>query len=301
MSGKELLQSNSLFARIQMAYEETESAGTEIALPVYEKIWWALSHLVFPEGKCTRKFPCYLRDDGLVYEEITDVYDIMHTGEYILHECLGSSPLEEYAFVYYNNSPYWDYTIMEARIDNYILTSIGLNPEKECYCGINEVVEVAEDFELNSFTEDFFDSFFEYAAVELMDVKDCSPFEYFVIGDGETAQDCVMFKSYLLPYYLKLDKSKIKKSHKKYVNILEKGISIMQNVFNGGAITIMEPELEAAYFVSFCGCCYQYSYRCTPFDLKYAVLLAGKIIDDAIILLNKYYHFVPEEMIKGGS
>jgi len=258
-------------------------SDASLGLAVYEKICWALADKVFPEEKLNVG-GAILRGDGCVYHE-SDSYDVSSTGEYISHEGLSYSELYDSMFVYYRSSPYWDIELERTMISDFILDECGFDKEDE------------DTWDLDILIREIYGDFFEDACIDVMHLKGCNPLNYFENEDMEEEDECLCIKSYLLPYYHEMvNKKQVLKEHFSLIQMVEKGIHILQELFGANFIFIMEQGLKASYFISFSGISNaMWSYPNGTLAMKREVLLAGMVIDQAIFELDRYYHFLPEE------
>lgn len=295
-------KTHNLFRMLEEEYAGEHIFDQSIGLAVYEKICWALSKKIFPDSKKNNDSGCILRKDGCIYENLTDEYDILQTGELITHEGIMGSLLSNTLFTYYNDSPFWDVFMVNASIDNMDLMMLGYEDVEDSVYDISDLQD-NDSYDFVELMEQLFfykDScFFERASLDVMDAKNASPLDYFTVGENEASDECVALRSFLLPHYLKIDKSRIHKEHLPLVAIVEHMISVLSDLFGTGSVRILEPELEASYFVCFSGItnasfCFPYG----TYALKKEVLLAGMLLDEALLSLNTHYHFLPEAVLK---
>lgn len=275
-----------LFDILTQSREELVRRGCsfDLAMAVYEKLWWALSNSIFPKEMQKVCFPYIMKENGLVFESENSEEDVEDCGEVEYHSMLIYSEAFGYCLTYYQNSPYWNVEMHEGRID-------GIYAEK-----LNE--EEKKDYV--PLTQLKFGDFFEEKALELFRVGAASsPMEYFYTENyEEPVHSCVVFKSYLLPYYIALDQEMLKKDHPELRLLVERAIKVLANSLAGRCqSSILKKGYEASYFILFDG----YDFYGPTDGATYigkALILAGKMIDDAIHELDSYYRFLPEKLRK---
>lgn len=293
-----LEQCYSTFKELKELSIYINSGYEEVGLPIYEKIYWALSHKILPSdaldnGGDGRAYPCYRRCDGLIYEADTDESDISATGEYIRKGRLIGSDLLITLFHYYNKSPYWYVFTRDATIEPGELCELD---EKEKADAVLVTRELFYDAKVGEcvYEDECLDKFRELAY---------APANYFIESEEvgcDISDDCMVLKSYLLPHYFKLDKKAVMAEHEPYKQMVEEGIQTLKETFCG--IFVLEPNLKASYFTFFDGSSEsQYAYPVSVGSISKAVMLAGMLIDMAILKLDEYYNILPDSLKQGGG
>lgn len=273
-----------MFYALADADESLNGDGCDFlsALAVYEKLWWALA--VKAMGSKT-SYPFIMKEDGRVYQLESDTYTAEENGEVMMHETLAGSDVDSYICRYYLDSPYWDYDCRYAAVYDCELDALS--------------EEEKEDFAV--LTEYLYEDFFEDKALDMFRTQVAmAPVEYFSLGDAE-AMSCLCLKSYLLPHYLTLDNKRkvVMQEHPKLYGLIEKAISVLSHCLAGGSQTILEKDMEASYFICFDDFCGAYGYGRRGEGTAYVnkgLLMAGMILDEALMELDSYYHFLPDEL-----
>ena len=210
---------------------------------------------------------------------------MVKSGDIILHEDFMQSYLSDALLSYYRKSLYWDVELLAADFTNYGYSSDdsdALSDEEE----VLRTIFVAD-------TDNR--CFFEDRCIEKFFSKTGLPTMYFVDGEQESCDNCLALKSYLLPYYLRLDKKEVLIEHALYVDMIEEAINVLGDVFDTGAIRVMEKELDASYFVCFDNqgsCAYVFPYG--TYAVNVLLMLAGMVIDKTILYLDEWYHMIPD-------
>jgi len=287
-----LLHDSELLTQLGEIGDDASDGASQLFLPVYEKLFWGLSTKVMPEVRHCGA-PCFLKADGRVYEELSDETDVLESGKFISHECLDASTLRNTLLGYYEQSPYWDT----------FLRSTGVNEDEAKELELTEDSSV-DDAPFETAMEELFCGFFEKGAVDLMDALGHSPLTYFELDGscGCTEDECYVLKSILLPQYLKHEHLFGTEEDKEIVRMIERSISLLSDMFHGGSIRILEKYLEYGYFIQFCKISdARWVFPYGLYNMRKTVMVAGRIIDNGILLLDEKYHFLNDKIRTGGG
>lgn len=243
-------------------------------IAIYEKIWWATVCKVFP----TEKFdiPCYMRDDFRIYEDESSKC-CLDECDFVEHEMFVYSEVYKFVSAYYMSSPYWNIDCREAYLDESEYKELTDKQREDCVY----------------ITQQEYGDFFESKCMEFFKLEAAvSPVMLFA-PDDEFHESCMVLKSYLLPYYLKL-RDKIMREYPEIYMRVEEAIETISNSLQGGCQRILEEDFEASYFILYDG--YGNNYYVEMSTASKGLILAGKVIDDSICELDSFYHFLPEHL-----
>lgn len=285
---------------------EDSISSAEYGLAIFEKLCWSIMHSIYP-GKFNKVVsPCVLRADGCIYKSESDTASISLTGEFISHEMFSNSTLTETVFAYYKQSPYWDCDYSDAVLSRESLEFMGLCEKEDDLPPVASDFEGHEEWNLHDVMEDVFldkdrKPFFEKAAVDIMDAFALNPMDYFMVDYESEWGEYIVFRSKLLPHYLRFLDSKpsLEEEDGQCTLMVEDAVSLLKDFLGKGSMTVMEPNLEYSYFLSFTEIgCGGYVFPYGTYSLKKELMIAGEVIDRGILLLNKKYSFLPEDLFK---
>lgn len=246
-----------------------------------EKLIFALACLLFPSRAEKNDVPCFLSDEyGLCEEEGLPVensenFSFRHKLTWSDTWCL---------LGYYYDSPYWELVLREmSRYEGEIPEEVS-GKEEEAICSL---LLVNKD-----------ESILEKGAAKILN-EDHNLLSRFPKEDEvDYVDDIIVLRSALLPYFYK-SKALFQK-HRDIIHMVGRAADDLLYCFGENAICLDGQELQYVYFVmSDNSSAVNFGY-CPGGLLSFnkQIMLAGKVIDDAILYLDTIYHFLPEEIKK---
>ena len=192
-----------------------------------------------------------------------------------------SSSICSFLLPYYEKSPYWEVSYIELYKDDY---------------------EYDKDKQVTQHLEKYSDCF-EGKLMDSLDEKTVKEhplygfYELFDTSDNGVVDCGILLSSRLLPSYKKKERM-LKRKYPQICAMIKRAEECMKHWMAGPSITIWEPEFEKAYYFGCDGSSdyHLYGYAGGMMSSDISILVAGELIDTAILFLNEKEAILPWEV-----
>ena len=272
---KRIEQLSSWFEQLSAFDWNRPDTSEYIKVALYIKRLCVLACIICPEKMKSRVSDYYVGENGEIYAS-NGVIDIE---EDIIYEYMASqSNVIDYLLIYYMKNPFW-----EIGFDNLAFDEL----DDESKMSLLDFCKKREGM-------------FESRLISTLEVceEDHPLKDYhnlFTEPDGCVADDCVILKSKLIPYFKRAEEH-MEKENAALCTLINRCEKVLTRWLGGYSFSINEMVYENAYYFS-CddsGSWYEYGYGYGVLDHRLEIMIAGELIDRCILELDKKYLFLPD-------